>query len=260
MSDDVIMSPSSQTVQGESPWGTTVPAQRFVIEQSWWLCSELVRRHPDHVAYEMHPGGGLYDILLVRPARDLRDRDATILINRANTVRVSFHRTDNSIDQIDVCHSTAALAQQSAHKLVKMLESAARLEVTAKAPSSTPRSLASRMASTTLTASLNERGTWDWRQVVCDTSGEVPTVRDYLEAFPSAKAEVGNVKLEPWDWGVPEAHYWALRRDGEPAAVVSTEGVLHLRDGSRVELTRAYASRDRNIHRLVSDFILAKVL
>ncbi|MEX0153488.1 hypothetical protein [Microbacterium sp. LMI1-1-1.1] len=254
------MSSNPQTVQDESPWGTTVPAQRFVIEQSWWVCSELVRRHPDHVVYETHPGGGLYDILLVRPARNLRDRDATILINRGGTVRVSFHRTDNSIDQIDVCHSAAALAQPSAHSLVKMLESAARLEVTAKAPSSTPRSLAFRMASTALTALLNERGTWDWRQIFCDTSGEVPAVLNYLEAFPSARAEVGNVELEPWDWGVPEAHYWALLRDGEPAAVVSTEGVLHLRDGSRVELASAYASRDRNIHRLVSDFILARVL
>lgn len=237
-----------------------MPAPRFVIEQSWWICSELVRRHPDHVVYEMHPGGGLYDILAVRPARELGQGDATILINRGGTVRVAFHRSEHIPDQADVAHSSAALAQPSAHSLVKMLESVARLQVTAPAPPSAPRALAFRLASTALTALLNDRSEWDWRQVFHDTSGHSAGVLDYLEDFPTAKADVRTVELEPWDQGVPQAHYWALLRDEEPAAVVSTEGVLHLREGSRIDLERAYASRGRNMHRLVSDVLISHLL
>ena len=37
--------------------GPDEPAQRFVNAQSWWIAAELVRRHPELVVYEMHPGG-----------------------------------------------------------------------------------------------------------------------------------------------------------------------------------------------------------
>ncbi|WP_454116041.1 TY-Chap2 family putative peptide chaperone [Microbacterium aurum] len=47
---------------GGSPC-TAHPATRFVIAQSWWIASELVRRHPDLVIHESHPGGGMYDCL-----------------------------------------------------------------------------------------------------------------------------------------------------------------------------------------------------
>ncbi|MGD4206363.1 hypothetical protein QT666_22610, partial [Xanthomonas citri pv. citri] len=52
---------SDMTTSGSSGWG----ANRFAIAQSWWLASELVRRHPELMIYEMHPGGGQYDVLCV---------------------------------------------------------------------------------------------------------------------------------------------------------------------------------------------------
>lgn len=252
------MSTPAVSTDFSAPWGLVSPAPRFLIEQTWWLAAELVRRHPDHVIYEMHPGGGLGDVLMVRPSRDLREGDARIMINRGGTIRVVFHRNDNSLDQIDVCHSAEALAEQNPHTLVKKMEAAARLASLGQAPASTPRSLAFRLASVALTSLLNDRNSWDWRQVFHDASGDDPPVLPYLRGFPGARAEAREVSLEPWDWGHPESHYWAVLRDEEPLALVSAEGSLHFPD-ARVDLSDAYASRGRNMHRVVGDFILARL-
>lgn len=238
-----------------TPWGAVSPAPRFLIEQSWWLCAELVRRHPDHVIYEMHPGGGLGDVLMVRPSRDLRDGDAKITVNRGGMIRVDFHRSDNSLDQVDVRHSAGALGEQNPHALVKEVEAVARLSSLGQAPASTSRSLAFRFASATLTSLLNDRHSWDWRQVFHDTSGDEPHVLPYLDGFPGAKAEARALVGEPWDGGHPESHYWALLREGKPLAIVSAEGSLHF-PNSRVDLADAYAARGRNMHRVTGDFIL----
>jgi hypothetical protein len=250
------MSPYTETSDSPAPWGSVIPAPRFLIEQSWWLGAELVRRHPDHVIYEMHPGGGMSDVLSVRPARELAHGDAKIMINRGGTVRVAFHRTDNSVDEVDVCHSSAPLGTQDPHAVLKALESAARLPPSTRAPASTPRSLAFRLASATLTALLNDRHSWDWRQVFHDSSGTDSIVRPYLEEFPTAEAEARDVPLEPWDWGQSEAHYWALLRNGDPAAIMSAQGTVHLRNGVR-DVAHAYAARGRNIHRVAGDLILS---
>ena len=37
--------------------------ERFVIAQSWWLATELVRRNTQLRILEWHPGGGQYDAL-----------------------------------------------------------------------------------------------------------------------------------------------------------------------------------------------------
>ena len=65
--------------------GPEEPAQRFVIAQSWWIASELVRRHPQLVVHEMHPGGGQYDVLAVfAPPHD--KARTIVMLNRAGTV------------------------------------------------------------------------------------------------------------------------------------------------------------------------------
>lgn len=241
----------------EAPWGYVAPASRFHLEQSWWICSELVRRHPDHIVYEMHPAGGSADVLVVRPARKLRDGDGMVQINRGGTIRVEIHRDNNNPDWIDVGHSAVSIAERNPHALVKELESVARMGDVTTAPSSTPRSLVFRFASTVLTSLLNDRHSWDWRQSYLDSSGllfDVPP--RFIDRFPSASEEARRVEFEPWDWRIRQAHFWALLRDDEPIAMVSTEGRLHFR-GRVHELYPQYVARRRNIHALASDMLLS---
>ncbi|MGR2752824.1 TY-Chap2 family putative peptide chaperone [Agromyces arachidis] len=240
----------------EVPWGYVQPASRFQIEQSWWIASELARRHPTHIVYEAHPGGGLGDELWVRPAGRLTDGDRWIRINRGGTIRVVTHRDDNAHVEGAVAHLADALAAADPHHLLKQIEAAANLSLTDPAPSSTGRSLAYRFISSALTMMLNDRHPWDCRNCYYDTAGYGTGPLDYLEAFPDARADARAIRSEPWDLGNREAHFWALLRQNQPLALLSSEGRLYFR-GRVTDLMSEYPVHDRDLRAMVVDLFLA---
>lgn len=214
---------------GENGTAAYFPAQRYVIAQSWWVASELARRHPDLVIHEMHPGGGMYDCLALLSPGDLQP---FVQLNRVGTIHVMStpeYRTTWA----------EALEAKSPHAVVKEIEEAAGLSRPAKAPASTPRTLAYRFIATTLNATSNDRHKWDARNEFIDSSDDIPTVLNgYLAGFPEVRRSLlatPQIGL----WHEPESHYWALLRDETPVAIVSIEGIVY-RPDRQIDLAAEY--------------------
>jgi hypothetical protein len=214
---------------GESDDAAFTPAQRYVIAQSWWVASELARRHPDLVIHEMHPGGGMYDCLALLSPGDLQP---FIQLNRVGTIHVT------SVPEYRTTWAEA-LEAASPHAVVKEIEQVAGLSLPAKAPASTPRTLAYRFIATTLNATSNDRHKWDARNEFIDSSDDIPTVLNgYLAGFPEVRRSLlatPQIGL----WHEPESHYWALLRDETPVAIVSIEGIVY-RPDRQIDLAAEY--------------------
>src|SRR4051794_35374654 len=89
----------------------TMPPRRFILMQSWWLASRLVRRHPELKLIETHPGGGQYDCLTLR-----KDQGTRVDINRVGSIHV-FSESDHLTVPIN-----EMFEQESAAELVARVE------------------------------------------------------------------------------------------------------------------------------------------
>lgn len=231
--------PDTSSGQAGHGWG----AYRFAIAQSWWLASELVRRHPHLIAYEMHPGGGMYDVLCVTDPRAAVVDQATpsIMLNRVGTIQVHAHG-----DTFMIGTWADVLEANSPHVMVKELEAAIGLTAPAKSPASTPRALAYRFFATVLNTTINDRHHWDVRCEYSDTSGYGGGRDGYLKKFPAIEQVLRDTPTLNLP-GEPESHYWALLRNQEPLLIVSMEGKLYRRTGQTTDLMHAYQKHRRRI-------------
>ncbi|TDW28931.1 hypothetical protein EDD25_0601 [Cryobacterium psychrophilum] len=215
------------------------PAMRRIISESWWIASELATRHPEHLIWEMHPGGGMYDCLaLWKPGED-----PSVQLNRAGSLHV-LTSTDFHLSWSDV------LADQSPHGPVKAIEEAARLTLGGSRPSSTRRTLAYRFIATLLRLQLHDRHTWDARNEFLDSVWNHDNLRGYLGRFPAA-AEAARTAPEIGLPGEPQSHFWAILRDEEPVAIISIDGVLY-RDSGTFDLMAEYQAVGRSITHVVA--------
>lgn len=209
------------------------PAQRHVIAQSWWVASELARRHPELVIHEMHPAGGMYDCLALLTPDELQP---FVQLNRVGAIHVMARPEYRTT-------WTEAFEAASPHTVVKEIEQVAGLTIPAKAPASTPRALAYRFIAAALNATVNDRHRWDARNEFIDSSDDNPTVLNgYLAGFPDVRRSLlatPQIGL----WHEPESHYWALLRDESPIAIVSIEGVVY-RPYSQIDLATEYRRHD----------------
>lgn len=226
------------------PSGFGWHASRIVIAQSWWIASELVRRHPELMVYEMHPGGGSYDVLCVATPDQIRpeasERIPLAMINRVGSIQA--HAGD---DQVLVASWEQVLASADPHWEVRELEAAVGWEQTSK-PVTTRRALAYRFFATALNMLSNSSATWDVRREFVDSSGFHGTHGGYVAEFPAA-IEAMRTTRALGIWGEPESHFWALLRGGKPVAVVSDEGVLYPSSGPPKNLVSAYEACGRRI-------------
>ena len=126
------------------------PAQRFVIEQSWWIAAELCRRHPSRRIYEWHPGGGQYDMLRVWGVGGAGPTPDSVFcdLNRNGTIHLP---EDARLTWPEV------FAADSAHEIVKRIEDASGKQLNRRAPATTATTLTYRVASLLLTTKLNDR-------------------------------------------------------------------------------------------------------
>jgi hypothetical protein len=208
--------------------------ERFIISQSWWLASEFVRRHPELVIHEMHPGGGMCDVLCVfEPGVDAFGGTTQVMLNRAGTIQVHYPQpTERHPERI--ASWLEVTDDANPHRFLRRIEDAAGLGHPSKAPASTPRALAYRFISTALTMLGNDRHRWYARNEFWDTSSETDyeeddDLRQYLTRFPAAVRDLEHttrlgVVREPF------SYFWALLRDEEPVAILSIEGRLYLPD------------------------------
>lgn len=235
-----------RTAVGEQVSSPSWGSGRFPIAQSWWIASELVRRHPELIVSEEHPGG-IYDLLSVTsPEQSSRGSgpppmEYRVMLNRPGTVQV--HYGDNAHVVGDWAY---VMATPTPHTIVKDLEGLTGWGTPETAPPTTSRSLAYRFLATALTMVVNDRHVWDARSEVDDSIyfGE-PHV-GHIDRFP---AVIEDLRATP-NLGIacePHSHYWALLRNHEPVVIVSIEGKLYYPSGKTVELMSAYDQHNRRI-------------
>lgn len=211
-----------------------LPASRFVIAQSWWIASEIVRRHPSLTIRETHPGDGLYDCLTIVDSALRRVLD----LNRHGRL----HAPNN--EDFEPLPWSATMTAAGGHDVVKTLEKAAGLAPPIQAAASGPKVLTYRLIARVLGSLVDDRHTWDAR------SGEFATARGgpalelfcYLETRRKSRDE-----------------FWILSKDGEPVSALGLDGVVESQSSMPVELLPAYRAAGSSMTALVGQ-VLGDVL
>lgn len=229
------------------------PAGRFVIAQSWWIASELARRHPELIVHEMHPGGGLYDVLaLFNPRRAEFTSQTRVMLNRAGSIQV-HHPSDSGKGNVRIGSWSDVISSGNAHQFIKLIEREAGLGLPSSTPPSTPRALAYRLIAAALTATVNDRHSWDARNLVVDSSDgwgdDEADPFGYLRGFPQARRDL-DIDAVAHPERPAESRSWALLRDGEPVAIITVDGRAYLLDRT-VELLPTYEASKRSMLRLL---------
>ena len=213
--------------------------ERLRIVQSWWLGSELVRRHPDLTLIETHPGGAQYDCLtLVRAGREV---EPLVHMNRIGKIHIVA--SDLSMTWAEERDFG------DRHGAVRRIESAAGLSAPQATPPSAPTVLSLRAIYRILASMLNEREPWDARSAYYDSSGEGSGSVD-LSAFPSA---ANSIKVpRPNDpFGQPGYRFWCLGPGHASVAILDSDGGVHLRD-KETSLSDAYVRSGRSLTAAIS--------
>lgn len=217
---------------------------------SWWVAGALARRHPELIAYESHPVGGMYDMLTVAHPRELSP-DATgagprVAMNRGGSIHLpdaDGHQASISWDQVE--HDRAAT--------IALLESVLGYPPTSPA-SASPRSLAYRFLAAALDLFVTDRHEWDVRCEFLDTTDWPADDPGHIRSFPSARADAERIRSLGIH-GEPLSHFFTLLRDDEPIVMVSIDGQLHRKSGAPVDLMLAYEKHGRRIRWMTASLL-----
>jgi hypothetical protein len=222
--------------------GTQPLAQRFVIAQSWWVASELIRRHPELHLIETHPGGGQYDCLslLTGPG----DNPTTLIgLNRHGRMHVL------QASGFEPIGWETLLRERDPHASIKRLETAAGLSHPSPAPPSSPAALTFRVIARVLASLVDVKQPWDARNEQLDSSGGDGGPRGYLQDFPRA-AELAQVRRPDDVCQTPGYRFWALLQAEHPVAILDTDGHVHLR-GEQHDLPDLYVRSGRSLSTII---------
>lgn len=215
--------------------------QRLRLVQSWWLGSQLVRRHPELILIETHPGGGMYDCLsIVRYGRD-GSGSTLVDLNREGSIHV---HPENS----NLMTWKDELQFGDRHAAVKRIEAAAGLIPPTQTPATTSAVLSYRAIASVLATLLNEREVWDARSYRSDSPYSNDPAFDVVP-FPTAEKAVRASRPDDF-LGDPGFRFWGLTKGGKVVAVVDTDGTVHLRKGRR-SLVDAYTTGGRRLTKAI---------
>ncbi len=231
------MTSSVESAANTQGW---TPASRWIISQSWWIASELIRRNPDLRLIETHPGGGQYDCLSVLHGG--RDPVTKIDLNRNGSLHVPA-----SVGFAPLVWQET-IAEENSHATVKALERAAGLNPMNPPPPSSPAALSYRVVARVLASLVNDRDSWDVRSEQLDSSSGSGS-HGYLAGFPSA-SKSARVSRQDDLFDLPGYRFWALLRADLPVAILDTDGVVHLPTRS-LSLPRLYLSSGRVLGRTI---------
>ncbi|GAA1614325.1 hypothetical protein [Actinoplanes couchii] len=195
-----------------------MPAERFILAQSWWLASQLFRRHPKLTLIETHPGGGLYDCLTL-----VSGQSSLIHINRVGGIDVSVASDEPFKMAIEELFDLPDPVE-----IIPRIETAARIDSPAQAPPSTPAALTYRAIAHLMAITVNDKRRWDVRNERIDSSGMGGGgTLGSLAKFPVAAARAKEKR--PGDLlGDPLYRYWGVLRDGKAIAVLDTDGYAYV--------------------------------
>lgn len=228
--------------------------ERLIYLQSWWVASELLRRHPNLQVLETHPGGGQYDCLTV--VMTTSGDQSIIDLNRDGSLHVLQHRPDvsrrhaSTIDGRPFPHSWEFERSQGDRRLVvRMLESETGLPAPSQTPPTTRRTLVFRLFYQVILLTLNAPSWWDVRNGALDSSSAFPEEVDRLSALKGfAAAKHAALVRRPDDVAcVPLYRFWLVLRDHECRAVIDTDGILYSQEGERFDLMGKFNALGRSI-------------
>ena len=225
------------------------PAPRLQIAHSWWIASELVKRHPHLVIVEHHPMDGFYDSLGIIDLHGDKT-NPVVDINRPGSVHV---HTDPSWNPLAL---SEALSNESPHDVVKRVEAATGWGSPSAAPKTSERSLTYRVIARVLASMVNDQYSWDvrteWNPSPLDESGSNGMqAHGYLEKFPFSEY-LARTLPSLGVFGEPLIHLWALKRNDEPVAILDTSGRVVTKSGYR-DLLPTYRHHGRSLTRTIAD-------
>ena len=218
-----------------------MPASRFIIAQSWWIASELVRRHPKLGLAETHPCSGMYDCLSLF-ATDGKHRTTLIDLNRVGSTHIHVNPDFEPLTWEEVHETT------DPHESIRRIEAGTGLKRPSPTPPTSPAALSYRVIARVLASMVNEKDPWDVRNEQLDSSISEGKPRGYVAGFPRA-AELAKVP-HPGDVWAPGYQYWALLRAEQPVAILDTSGRVFLPD-KQYDLNQLYKQGGRSITELI---------
>lgn len=160
------------------------PADRFLLAQTWWIASELVRRHP-HLRIATVQTPELAQLVIVHDEPD--------------GYRVQFDLVGGAKFMVgDVLHSISWVEMMAAagpHDIVKRIERDSGLGVPKATPESTPRALVYRVIAAALAVGVDDRHDWYAEEVAIDLETDA-SEHPLLSQFPSLDDAVVGGYLE----------------------------------------------------------------
>jgi hypothetical protein len=210
------------------------PADRFIEAQSWWIVSELARRHPQLVVAETsHPEVGS-SLVVYDPNYVV---NIQVIFNRAAGIHIPS-QPDFEVTWPEV------FAAVSPHDVVKKIEDALGISVAGAAPPTTERTIVYRVIARVLATVVDDRHSWMMR-------GERPDDQDVLEGLDWA-GDLNNFDtLEETmvRWAIDAVNrtlapqgtcrLWVLLRDLTPVVAFDLYGNAHT-EGGKTHLLSTY--------------------
>lgn len=207
--------------------GVETLSPELVAAFSWAVASRVARRHPDLEIVEEHPGGGTYDCLAIRPWAEDSSTESVAHLNRVGSIHIAGPTSGWAWRG-----AWAELAAITDFRFAaQLVEHHAGLPRVVETPAATPASVAYRFVATLLLSQLAGSHRWQaWYDFGGETWSGLPV--------PEWPDRDGRGR-------------WILYRDDAHVAVLSpAAGVVHLGDGSHVDLMALYRG-DRRITALV---------
>ncbi|PPG63107.1 hypothetical protein C5C27_06200 [Rathayibacter sp. AY2B7] len=202
------------------------PADRFVVDQAWWLASELCRRNSRLVTfYEVFEDGHYRGPSVIDALRP----QGRVFFNQMG--RIWFHGLEDAPEPIPFAEG---IAEENSHALVKRIEKVLGWSKPT-ADSTTPRSLTYRILSAVMTQVLHHRDHWNVIDGAPIEHGYgPPKVPDHFTDFSGADA--ARLSARP-------PRFWAIQRSNQTVALIDDRATLYRRAVPPQDLMIVYKRR-----------------
>ncbi|GER23618.1 hypothetical protein NCCP1664_21130 [Zafaria cholistanensis] len=233
-----------------TPW--MVDGKRFdfrlINARSWWIATELCRRHPQLAIIERHPPDGPHDSLALfdeSAGRTLVD------LNRAGSLGVNLPGDGKDGGDGALGFGWAEVFSTEPLRTVTRLESDAGLAAPRKRLATTGHLLSYRLITILVEASANGAQPWEVRSAYIDAPGEDrgPS-RHLFEEFPGAAEQRERIGEVPS--GDPARGFWAFRRRDQVEFMIDHWATLYRRERDPMELEPAFRDAGRNVWKLIA--------
>lgn len=208
---------------------------------SWVVASEFCRRFPENRVFELHPGGGLYDMLSVRDG----ELNELFAINRGGSLHFS------AVDVEQDSRWSESIRDNGSRALLDRICRHLHRPVPATLPRTKRHVLVYRVIAESLRLTMLRPTHVTWVSGFHDTSGESGGPADHLFGpFPGARKAV-QARQEDDPLGEPAYRFWFAVAGNEPLCALDTSAQLYLGDGTPRDFMKAYQG-NRNVTDLVA--------